>query len=315
MADEFKWIANKFSLVGTPLEDQFPNFQGLNTNTFGFGFNGLPKAIPELDVTNYEVVNTYDLKDLLPFYWNFRSFTATARAEIPLLDNESDKDDVDLSVGGTFVSPSNREPEDRITGNGFSESRSATDNFFLQDLDDGEENPEFNPDEPEGPDNPFWLREPNDDQDCRAKVAIKGGGINTIYRCVSGGAFIGYSFKELVYAYAKSSLTGSGRLNKLNVHFSGSFGLIEDTDNYITDNIDIDFDQSMSSVSTKTTSQSSVIYDANTSISVTVLDIQADYIHFTLPTTPQGDETAIFGIGGECDAIITLGAFSYHTYT
>lgn len=311
MAEEFKWIANKQSLVGTPLEDQFPNIQGLNTNTIGFGFNGWPKAFIDLDVTNYEVVNTYELNDLLPFYWNWKSFNVTAQATIPLEENSADKDSVDLNVGGTYQSGANREPKDRVDGAGFSYAFQTNDSFNLANLETGIVNPEYDPSLPRGPDNEFWLREPNETLYCKARVRFGGGGINTIYRCYSGGNFIGYSFKDLVYTYAKSSAVSTS-IQSLNVKLIGWYGLIEDIDDLIYD-LDPDIADIMNELIDKTTNTGTLTY-GDTTIYVTVLNAEVEYEHFNLANTPEGNVSAFIGIDGPLTATASLGDFGFHTY-
>ena len=315
MADEFKWVANKQSLVGTPLEDQFPNLQGLNTNTLGFGFNGWPKSLVDLDVTNYEVVNTYDLEDLVPFFWNWYGFSGQARAEIPLEQNSANKADVDLNISGTYTSDllTNNDPKDRINGVGFSYNPgSLVDNFALDDLEDGIENPEYDPNQPPGPDNRFWLREPFEAVYCESRARFNFNGMNRIYRCFSGGNFIGYSFKDLGYVYAKASLVFGGTIDIFDQKLIGYYGLIEDKEDLIY-SYDADLGESMQALATVVTN-STTIDNGNTSITVTKLESTANYTHPNIPNTPEGNESYIIGISGKLSVTASLGSFTYHTY-
>ena len=315
MADEFKWIANKQSLVGTPLEDQFPNLQGLNTNTIGFGFNGWPKTLTALDVTNYEVVNTYSLNDLVTFYWNWYGFSGQANAQIPLEQNSANKADVNLNISGTYTSDllTNNDPKDRINAVGFSYNPgSLVDNFELDDLEDGIPNPDYDPNQPQGPGNEFWLREPFENVYCESRARFAFSGINTIYRCFSGGNFIGYSFKDLGYVYAKASLA-TNRVDVFNQKLIGYYGLIEDIDDLIY-SYDTDVGSSMQALATVVT-QSTTIDNGNTSISVTQLESTANYTHPDFANTPEGDESAFIGISGELSVNASLGSFTFHTYT
>ena len=287
MAESFKWIANK---GGDPLT--------------GFGFNGWPKAFIDLDVTDYEIKNAYNLNLLIPFFWNFFGFTASARAQIPLTENEEEKESVDLHISGTFNSTD--EPKDRKNGNGFSYFSSQTDNFNLEDLESGQ----LNPTPP-----PTYTRLPNEVGQCKSKVIVKGGGINTIYRCFSSGIFIGYSFKDIAYVYAKSSLTGGGDIDAFNQKLIGYYGLIEDVDDLIF-SYDNDVSSTMQDLATINTSNQ-LIGNGNTSITVTELQVDADFTNSKYDNTPEGDESAIIGIEDELsvEASLNSGNFSYFTYT
>lgn len=304
MADSFKWIANKtFYPASPPLIPE--------DTTLGLGFDGWPRSVNDLDVSNYEVVNTYNLKDLVPFFWNWRGFTANAEAKIPLTTNSAEKEDVELEIGD--IHTSFNEPKDRIGGVGFAVGRvSSGDMFDLEDLEDGIENPEYDPNSPPGPGNEYWLREPNEVAQCKATVSYRFRGINTIYRCYSGGVFIGYSFKDIAYVYAKSSMTGGGDIDAFNQKLIGYYGLIEDIDDLIysyDNNVDANM-QALANVVTNSTT----LNNGNTSISVTKLESTANYTNPKYNNTPEGDESAIIGIDGELDVNASLGFFTYHSY-
>ena len=295
MAESFKWIANKTFIPA------FPPLIPEDT-TIGLGFDGWPKAVADLDVSNYEVVNTYDLEDLVPFYWNWRGFTVAARAQIPLTENEAEKDSVDLNIGDTHTSFN--EPKDRVGGVGFTVGFvSDGDSFDLEDLESGQ----LNPNPP-----PTYTREPNEVAQCKATVSYRFRGINTIYRCYSGGVFIGYSFKEIAYVYAKSSMTGGGDIDAFNQKLISYNGLIEDIDDLIYYK-DTNVDAAMQATATVVTN-STTLNNGNTSISVTKLESTADYTNPKYNNTPEGDESAIIGIDGELSVTASLGSFTYHTY-
>tara|TARA_X000001382_G_scaffold128503_2_gene118368 strand:+ start:3398 stop:4348 length:951 start_codon:yes stop_codon:yes gene_type:complete len=316
MADSFKWIANKQSLVGGPLEDQFPNLQGLNTNTLGFGFNGWPKTLTTLDVTNYEVVNVYNLNDLLPFYWNWYGFTGSARSQIPLQTNSANKADVDLNLNGTFTSDliSNNDPKDRVNAQGFSRAvGNLSDSFNLRDLEGGIPNPDHDPYDSSSQ---FWLREPFSRVSCSARAQLKFGGINNIFKCFSGGNFIGYSFNDIGFAYAGTMLLTNQR-QVVRVKLVGYYGLIENIGDLLfsyDNSIGSDILGGSNPILVPTTS-SFAINNGNTSINVTKLGVDVDFVSSGLLNTTVQNESYYEGISDETAADASLGSFTFHTYS
>lgn len=315
MADSFKYIARKIDvtgidLTGTPLE-------GLDINGLvGSGFDGWKGRIEDLDVTGYEVTNFYTVAQLAPFYWNWYGFQAKVRAQIPLTDNEDEKESVDLHsplTTRTSDDTPNRDPKDRVI-NSWSVTNfgSGLDNFDLEDLDSGTPNPDHDPSDPNSE---FWLREPNDDAQCKSRIRGSFFGINTIYRCFSGGVFQGYSFESLGYVYAKASVTSGGDIIEFKQKLIGYYGLIEDIDDLIED-YDSDVFQSMQDLATVTTVSQGISADGgNTSINVTKLQSEADFISTGAQNTPEGNASFLVGIDDELEVEASLGSFTFHTYT
>ena len=308
-ADSFKYAGSKFDLTGTPLEGQFPN------NLVGTGFHGLTYIPQDLDVTNYDIVNTYSIYDLAPFFWNSKTIHVSSRAQLPISfqgtasdRGVSQKDDVDLNFNDDLVST--RQPKNRVQRSvGLSTNRSETDNFDLEDLEPGELNPDYDPNDPNSE---FYLVTPFDDVVCECRARHSANFI-TVVRCISNGEFIGYSFKEMASTYAKVLLASSGQIESLKIKVKGFYGLIDDVDDLLLsyDNL---FNSQIKDLMTISTIASNINNGTGSSISVTELQGEADFTSTGLQNSPAGDETNFEGIDSVSSVDIFLNTPGFWTY-